>query len=391
VKQIYFDNTATSFPKPPQVIKAMNHYLLNIGANPGRSGHKSAVDAGQIVFNARKKLAKLFGVKNPMHIVFGFNATDALNLAIKGVIKNGDHVITSSMEHNSVIRPLNELKQNAAISLSIIQAEENGIVNVSEIEKEITDKTTTIVFNHVSNVNSCTQPVKEIGTLCKKRGLTLIVDGAQSAGVLPFNVNESNIDLYAFTGHKSLFGSQGVGGLIIADDYDFKKIKPLKQGGTGSLSDKTVQPDFLPDCFESGTLNIAGIAGLSAGIDFILEKGIENIYKHEKELLTYFVKKAYADVPRFEAIGYNSDCIGVCAFLIEGTSVSEVAGLLSDNYGIMSRPGLHCAPLAHQTLGTYPNGTLRFGFNIFNTKEEIDIAVNALIEIAGRYLNTLTH
>ena len=382
MKQIYFDNTATSFPKPPQVIEAMNHYLLNIGANPGRSGHKSAVDAGQIVFNARKKLAKLFGVKNPMHVIFGFNATDALNLAIKGVLKQGDHVITSSMEHNSVIRPLNELKESGIITLSIVQAKEDGIVDVSEIAKAITDKTTTIVFNHVSNVNSCVQPIKEIGVLCKKHDLTLIVDGAQSAGVLPFNINESNIDLYAFTGHKSLFGSQGVGGLIIADDYDFKKIKPLKQGGTGSLSDKTVQPDFLPDCFESGTLNIAGIAGLSAGIDFILEKGIKNIYTHEKELVAYFVEKAYADVPGFKAIGYSSYCIGVCAFLIKGTSVSGVAGLLSDNYGIMSRPGLHCAPLAHQTFDTYPAGTLRFGFNVFNTKEEIDVAVRALNEIS---------
>jgi cysteine desulfurase family protein len=382
VEQIYFDNTSTSFPKPKQVIEAINNYLINIGVNQGRAGYKLAIDAGQIVFNARKKLAKLFGIKNPMHIVFGFNATDTLNLAIKGVVKKGDHVITSSMEHNSVIRPLNELKQSNLISLSIIQAEENGIVNVSEIEKKITDQTRAVIFNHVSNLNSCIQPVKEIGRLCKKHGLTFIVDGAQSAGILPFNINESNIDLYAFTGHKSLFGAQGVGGLIIADDYNFKKIKTLKQGGTGSLSDKTLQPDFLPDCFESGTLNISGIAGLLAGVDFILEKGIENIYKHEKELLTYFVEKAYANVSGFKAIGYSSDCIGVCAFLIEGISVSKVAGLLSDNYGIMSRSGLHCAPLAHQTLGTYPHGTLRFGFNIFNTKKQIDIAVNALIEIA---------
>ncbi len=389
MKQIYFDNTATSFPKPPGVIEAINHYLMNIGANPGRGGHKAAIGAGQIVFNTRKKLAKMFGLENPMHVIFGYNATDTLNLAMKGVVKQGDHVITSSMEHNSVIRPLNELKSSGIITLSIVHAKADGVVDVNDIEREITDKTTTFVFNHVSNVCSCEQRISEIGALAKKHNLILIVDGAQSAGVVPLNVNKANISLYAFTGHKSLFGPQGVGGLLIADDFDYKRIKPLKQGGTGSLSDQTVQPGFLPDCFESGTMNIAGIAGLSAGLDFINETGLENIYQHEKNLLKYFVESAKSNVKGFQTVGYTDKSINVCSFFIKGISVSELAQVLSEKYAISCRQGLHCAPLAHQTLGTFPNGTCRFGFNIFNTKDEIDKATMALAEISKK-INTKT-
>lgn len=389
MKQIYFDNTATSFPKPPGVIEAMNDYMLNVGANTGRGGHKAAMGAGQIVFRARKKLADMFGVKNPMHVIFGFNATDALNLAIKGVVREGDHVITSSMEHNSVIRPLNELKNSGVIELSIVQANEKGIVDVGNIEKEIKANTTTLVLNHVSNVCSCEQKISAMGALAKKYHVTLIVDGAQSAGVVPLNLNEAGISLFAFTGHKSLFGPQGVGGLVIADDFDYKKVKPLKQGGTGSLSDQTVQPDFLPDCFESGTMNIGGIAGLSAGIDFINSKGLDFIYNHEKELLSYFVKNANEKVDGFHAIGYSENSINICSFNVDGISVSELTQTLSEVYGIMCRQGLHCAPLAHETLGSYPDGSCRFGFNILNTKEEIDRAIVAMIEIKRKLNKTI--
>lgn len=384
MKTIYFDNTATSFPKPNSVLEAVTYCIMNSAANPGRSGHKMAIKAGQIVFGTRRKIARLFGVKNPMHVVFGFNATDALNLAIKGVLKKGDHVITSSMEHNSTIRPLKALEMDGIISLSIIQADSNGFVHVEDIEKELKEETKAVVLNHVSNVNGCIQDVKAIGQICSDNDLIFIVDGAQSSGLIPVNLNELNIDIFAFTGHKGLFGPQGTGGLIIADSFDYKKIKPLKQGGTGSLSDEIVQPAFLPDCFESGTLNVPGIAGLSAGIDFIKEKGLTEILEHEKELVAYFIDEATKKVKGFNVIGYHDNCTGICSFTIDNHSVSEVAQRLSEESGVMCRSGLHCAPLAHKSLGTFPEGTLRFGFNIFNTKEQIDIAVDFLSQLANQ-------
>lgn len=382
VKTIYFDNTATSFPKPSSVLEAVTDCMMNSAANPGRSGHDMAIKSGQIVFGARRKIARLFGVKNPMHVVFGFNATDALNLAIKGVLREGDHVITSSMEHNSTIRPLKALEEDGIVNLTIVQADSNGFIHSEDIAKAIKSETKVVVINHVSNVNGCIQDVKAIGNICRDNNLTFIVDGAQSAGLVPVNLNDSNIDLFAFTGHKGLFGPQGTGGLIIADSFDYKRIKPLKQGGTGSLSDEIVQPAFLPDCFESGTLNVPGIAGLSAGIDFIKEKGLDNILEHEKELVAYFVEKATEKVKGFNAIACHDNCTGVCSFTIDNHSVSELAQRLSEESGVMCRSGLHCSPLAHKTLGTFPEGTLRFGFNYFNTKEQIDIAVDFLSQLA---------
>jgi len=381
---IYFDNAATTFPKPPKVLEAIADYLQNIGANPGRSGHRQAVEAGQIVFRTRKLLADFFGLTNPMNVIFTSNATEALNLAIKGVLRSRDHVITSSMEHNSTIRPLHQMKLDADIDLTIVQANSQGLLDPDVIEKAVRTETKAIVINHVSNVNGSIQNIDAIGDICKKNNLIFILDAAQSAGIIPLDVNKNNIDLLAIPGHKGLYGPTGTGALIINDNFDVSKIKSLKYGGTGSLSDSIEQPDFLPDKLESGTLNVVGITGLAEGIQHLNNIGFDSIQKHKKELQDHFLQKTTENVSGFKH-WTNSDqlAMGVISFVLAEKSVSEVAQILSDKYNIMCRHGLHCAPLAHQTLGTYPHGTLRFGFSIFNTIKEVDIAVNALKEIAN--------
>ncbi len=384
MNNIYFDNTATSFPKPESVVNALNNYVVNIGANPGRSGHSLAIKAGEIVFNTRKQLAGLFGIKNPMRVVFGYNATDALNLAINGIVRNGDHVITSAMEHNSTIRPLKQLEADGIISLSIVEANKAGRIDAHSIEKHIRSNTSMVVINHVSNVNGVIQPVDEIGEICREKNLTFVVDGAQSAGYIPVNITKSKIDIYAFTGHKGLYGTQGTGGLIFADTYDYKKVKPIRTGGTGSRSSEIIQPDFLPDRFESGTLNVGGIAALAAGVKFVNKEGIENIYSHEQQLANYFYTKASKSIPGFAAFGYDKNNVGIISFRIAEISVSEIAGELSEKYGVMCRHGLHCAPLAHKSLGSFPEGTVRFGFGVFNTFKEVDKAIEALSVISKK-------
>ena len=384
-KVIYFDNAATSFPKPECVTQAVIQYMTQIGANPGRSGHKLSIEAGQIVFKARKSIATLFGLKNSMHVIFTSNATEALNIAIKGILQEGDHAITTSMEHNSTIRPLHELEKETFISLSIVQADKTGILDPNKIRKAITVKTKAVILNHASNVIGCIQPIREIGKICKEKGVIFIVDCAQSAGVVPIDINRDNIDILAFAGHKGLYGPTGTGGMVIADGFDYKKIKPLKYGGTGSLSNKIDQPDFLPDRFESGTLNVAGLSGLLAGSGYIQKKtgGIEAILSHKSKLQNYFIQQAEMFVQDF--ICYSSSNLpsaGVVAFRLNKFSISDTAQILSDKYGIMCRQGLHCSPLAHQTIGTFPEGTLRFGFGIFNAEEEIDTAVQALKSIS---------
>ncbi len=381
---VYFDNAATSFPKPESVISELNNYLLNIGANPGRSGHSLSIKAGEVVFGARKQLARMFGVKSPMRVVFGFNATDALNLAIKGMVKQGDHVITSAMEHNSTIRPLKQLEADGIITLSIAEADREGRVLAKSVRELIRSNTSTVVINHVSNINGVIQPIAEIGEICRENNLTFIVDGAQSAGYIPVNITELKIDIYAFTGHKGLYGTQGTGGVVFADTFDYKKVKPQRAGGTGSRSSEIIQPDFLPDIFESGTLNVGGIAALAAGVKFINEMGIENIYKHEQKLAIHFHEKASEKVPGFKSFGFDKDNIGIVSFRIGDISVSEIAGELSEKYGIMCRHGLHCSPLSHKSLGSFPEGTVRFGFGVFNTFDEVDEAVEALQKISRK-------
>lgn len=372
---IYFDNGATTFPKPKGVIEALSRYYTECGANAGRSAHALGAEAGGIVFSARRKLARMMGVKNPMHVVWCFNCTDALNLAIRGVVRSGWHVVTSNMEHNSTIRVLRTLEAERVIKLSV--------VDLKDYQNTIPEGVNLLVFCHASNVNGELAPAAELGAYCRKRGIISIMDAAQSGGLIPINISDMQLDMVAFAGHKSLLGVQGTGALIIADSFDYKRIKPLKQGGTGSLSESTLHPDFLPDCFEAGTLNIGGIAALSAGLDFINAQGMDSILEHERQLVNYFITEAKRKVHGFRVLGENSNTTGVVSFVIDGIDVGQLADSLADDYGIASRAGLHCAPLAHTTLGSHPNGGVRFSFGFYNTRSEIDTAITALKKIIG--------
>jgi cysteine desulfurase family protein len=380
---IYFDNAATSFPKPETVVEASLNYLKNIGGNPGRSGHRLSIEAGSEIFSARQALADLFSITNPMKIVLTSNATEALNLSISGTARVRFHVITSSMEHNSTIRPLKELESQGIITLSIIKCSKEGYLDPEDFIKSIKADTKMAVINHASNSFGTVQPLREIGKICREKGIIFIVDAAQSAGIINIDMNKDNIDILAFSGHKSLYGPTGTGGLAISDAFDYKIIKPLKFGGTGSFSDKIIQPDFLPDIFESGTPNAMGIYGLGAGLKFITGTGIDNIRTHKKKLTEYFIEQASSEIKGF--INYiPAEYIetGVVAFNIKNIQCSDVSEILSDEYGIMSRAGLQCTPLSHETVGTYPEGTVRFSFGIFNTKEEIDNSITALKNIS---------
>ncbi|EOC99415.1 aminotransferase class V-fold PLP-dependent enzyme [Caldisalinibacter kiritimatiensis] len=376
---IYLDNAATSYPKPNIVYETMMKAMKEYGANPGRSGHKLALEAGRGIFETRELLSKLFNIDNPMNIVFTHNATDALNLGIKGLLKPGDHVITTSMEHNSVLRPLKALEK-AGVETTIIQCSPTGEIDVADIEKSIKDDTRLIVTTHASNLTGTIYPIREIGEIAKKYGIVYMVDAAQSAGVYDIDVQEMNIDMLAFPGHKGLLGPQGTGGLYIREGLD---LHQLKEGGTGSKSNLLTQPDFLPDKFESGTPNTPGIIGLGAGIKYILERGIEDIRNHEKELTKYFIE----ELKKIQEVKLYGPCnvekqAAVVSINIGDEDSSEVSYILDNVFNIAVRPGLHCAPLAHKTIGAYEQGTIRFSMGVFNTFNDIEKAVEAVRKIS---------
>jgi len=379
---IYLDNAATSWPKPPQVKEAMIKYIEKIGANPGRSGHLLSVEAARILYEARETLAKLFHVRDPLRIVFTLNATESINLALRGLLKPGNHIITSSMEHNSVMRPLRELERQG-IELSILPCSDRGWLDPKEVERKIQPNTTMVVLNHASNVTGALLPVKEVALITRKHDLLFLVDAAQTAGAHPINVEQDGIDLLAFTGHKSLYGPQGTGGLVIGDRVDEKEMIPLKRGGTGSRSEFEEQPDFLPDRFESGTPNGVGIAGLLAGTQFVLERGIEKIRREESRLMDKLME-GLREIPqaRFYSPENKKNRIATFSFNLGQRSPSDVALRLEKEFGILCRSGLHCAPAAHRTIGTFPEGTVRFSLSQFNSQDEMETAVQAVSRIA---------
>lgn len=377
---IYFDNAATTFPKPETVYRAMDNCQRTFCANPGRGGHKLSLQSGRVILEARELLADLFNSGSPERIILTYNATEALNLALKGFLKRGNHVITTSMEHNSVVRPLKTLEKRG-VDTTIVQCNEYGEIDISDIEKEIKKETVLIVSTHASNVVGTILPIIDIGNLAKKYGLDFLVDASQTAGLYEIDVNKMNISMLAFTGHKSLMGSQGTGGLYIKKGLE---LEPLMEGGTGSKSESLYQPDIMPDRFESGTRNTPGIAGLCAGIGFINSKGINNIREHEQNLTKYFMD-GIRDMGSVRIYGTKSAerQAPVVSINIGDVGSSEVSYILDQEFDIMTRPGLHCAPLAHKTLGTMEQGTVRFSFGYFNTKEQIDEAITAIEKIAG--------
>jgi len=381
---VYLDNAATSWPKPPEVREAMVKFMEEAGGNPGRSGHLLSIEAARTIYEAREALSVLFHVKDPSRIIFTLNATESINLVLKGLLKPGDHVITSSMEHNSVMRPLRDL-ETRGIALSVIPCTREGRLDPGEVERRIRSNTKMIVLNHASNVTGTLLPIKEAGWIAKKHRLLFLVDAAQTAGAYPIYMEEDGADLLAFTGHKSLYGPQGTGGLVIGEWVNEKEIAPLKQGGTGSRSEFEEQPNFLPDRFESGTPNGVGIAGLLAGVRFVLAKGVDQIRQNENRLMDN-LKGGLEQIPGLQLYGPESstDRIATLSFNLSGISSSDVAFGLDREFGILCRSGLHCAPSAHRTIGTFPEGTIRFGLSLFNTEGEIEATVRAVSHIARK-------
>jgi cysteine desulfurase family protein len=360
----------------------MNRFMEEVGANPGRSGHSLSVEAARIVYEAREALSTLFHVKDSSRIVFSLNATESINLALKGLLKYKDHVITSSMEHNSVMRPLRDLEKRG-IELTVVSCFEDGTMDPREVEKKIQSTTRMIVLNHASNVTGTFLPIREVGEMARGYNLLFLVDAAQTAGAYPIDVETDGIDLLAFTGHKSLYGPQGTGGLVIGERIKEKEMIPLKQGGTGSRSEFEEQPDFLPDRFESGTPNGVGIAGLLAGVQYVLEKKVEQIRQHEIGLIQMLIE-GLKEIPRVKVYGPQNqgNRIATLSFNFTHLSPSDGASRLEKEFGILCRPGLHCAPSAHRTIGTFPEGTIRFGLGAFNNEEEIETAIHALFQIS---------
>jgi cysteine desulfurase/selenocysteine lyase len=375
---IYFDNACTSFPKPPAVVDAIRDYFFHVGSSPGRSGHRLALEAGRQVFETRENLSRLFNVPRSEHVVFTSNATDALNLAIMGLLAEGDHVITPSMEHNSVMRPLNYLLKKGIIDLTIVQCSKEGHIDLDALKRSIRKNTRLIAVNHASNVVGTIAPLEEIGKI--SGDIPFLVDVAQSAGAVPLDVETMGIGLLAFTGHKSLYGPQGTGGLSVREGID---LKPLRMGGTGSKSESWDHPDFLPDKYECGTPNTPGIIGLGEGVKFVLHEGVDRIRQHEM-MLTQSLLTGLEDIEGIAVYGpKNPEAqTPTVSITVNGVQASEVGYRLDREFDIMARVGLHCNPGAHKTIGTFPHGTVRLSMGYFNTPEEVDQVLESLREIA---------
>ncbi len=378
---LYLDNAASSHPKPEQVYLASDDALRNIGANPGRSGHKLAMKASQKIAQVRVLLARFFEIGDPRRIVFTANTTEAINLGLKGLLNPGDHVITSSMEHNSVVRPLRVL-ETQGVELTIVPCDSVGRMDIRTMAKAIRKNSRLIILTHASNVTGGIMPVREAADLAHKHGCLLMVDAAQTAGLLPISVAEMGIDLLAAPGHKGLMGPQGTGFLYIGPGIS---PRPLMEGGTGSQSELEIQPEFLPDQMESGTLNTPGLAGLGAGVDFLIQEGLEKI--REKEIsLTGMIWEGLKQNPKIRLYGPEQaeDRTSTISFNIIGLNPSAAASILDTAYDIAVRAGLHCAALAHRTLNTFPEGTIRVSPGFFNTEKEINFFLEAVGKISKK-------
>lgn len=376
---VYLDNAATSFPKPEVVYRAVDEFMRKIGVNAGRGAYRQALEADKIIYETRRNLAKLFNVKDVTRIIFTFNITDSINLALKGLLKSGDHVITSSMEHNAVWRPLKTLEKECGVSITAIPCDSNGVLDLQKVQDTITERTKLIVLTHASNVTGTVMPIQDVGAVARENNIWFLVDAAQTAGLYPIDVEAMNIDLLAFTGHKGLMGPMGTGGLYIREGIS---IKPLREGGTGGDSILEYQPESLPDRYEAGTPNVSGIAGLGAAVKFILNEGIEEIHKKETALTNYALRKL-SEIDKVKIYGLQSVIgrVGVISLNIGNLNPQKVGYTLDEKYGIMVRTGLHCAPCAHKTIGTINSGTIRIGLGYFNTEKDIDAFIDAIKEI----------
>ncbi len=380
MKRVYLDNGATSFPKAPGVAEAINNYILNVGTNVGRGAYAEAFETEGIVYETREMLAALFGAPDSKNIVFTKNVTESLNVLLHGFLKQGDHVIVSSFEHNAMMRPLVQMSSKG-VSFTRIQPDALGIFDLEEITAAIKPETKLIAMLHASNVFGTIMDLKPVGQLAKTHNLRFIVDAAQTAGQLPVNMTDLNADAIAFTGHKSLLGPQGIGGFAITDDFA-TQVDSLIQGGTGSKSDLEIQPDYLPDKFESGTPNTIGIVGLHASLCFLKDHGIDKIRSHEQMLMEDLLSQL-GTISQVKIIGTQSTAHKTAVVSIDTPDHDSavISHRLSSGYGINNRCGMHCAPSAHKSMDTFPQGTIRFSFGYANTHEDVAAVANALREI----------
>ena len=374
---IYLDNASTTFPKAPTVATAMSDYITNRGININRGSYALAYDVEDIIYTTRQRLHPLFNGHDPAHVIFTQNVTMSLNMVIKGLLKAGDHVLVSSMEHNAVMRPLTQLLDKG-ITFDTIPCDSTGSIQMDSIEPLIRPNTVALIINHASNVCGTIQPLESIGPICKAHNLQFIVDAAQTAGVIPIDVKACHIDALCFTGHKGLLGPQGIGGIILTKEMA-QNLTPLIAGGTGSFSHLETMPTHMPDAFESGTLNLPGIIGLNEGLAYIESQGMENIHNHELVLTQSFLE-GLQSIDGINIVGKQNiqDRTAVVSITIDGMDPANIAYELESTYHIMTRVGLHCAPRAHQTLRTYPEGTVRFSFGYANTHKDVESALSAL-------------
>ena len=375
---IYFDNAATTQRKPERVVRAVTQALCSLG-NPGRGSHGGAMSASRIIFETRLALARLFGAESPDRIAFTANSTEALNIAIKGILDPGDHVITTALEHNSVLRPLYEMEEKG-VELTVLPADPLGRLCYEELEPAIRENTKAIVCTHGSNLTGELVDIRRIGETAKKHGLLFVVDASQTAGVFAIDVQKMQIDILCFTGHKGLLGPQGTGGLYVREGVT---VRPLLSGGSGVQTYLRQHPHQMPTALEAGTLNAHGIAGLLAAVGYIHETGMDTIRDTEQDLMWEFYQQV-SKIPGITVYGdlSHKDRCPIVALNVRDYDSGEVSDALSETYGIATRPGAHCAPLMHRALGTVEQGAVRFSFSHYNTKEEIKIAVAALQELA---------
>ena len=380
---IYLDNAATSWPKPPEVLKAMTDVLEHAGGNPGRSGHRLSIAAARLVYEAREATSSFFNLGDPMRVIFTNNATHALNIVIHGILKSGDNVIASSMEHNAVMRPLRDLEKQG-VQVNVVKCKTDGTIDGKDLARTVNSGTRLIVMVHASNVTGTILPVAEAAKIAHKAGALLLIDSAQTAGVLPIDVKEIGADFIAFTGHKGPQGPTGIGGLLIHPDFDVSRLPSLMQGGTGSRSGTEEQPDFLPDKYESGTANLVGIAGLLAGINWVTERVPGSILSHERELVKTLIE-GLSVIPKIKVYGTLNpgNSAPIVSFTVSGKVVSDIGLRLDEEFGILARVGIHCAPAAHHTIGTFPEGTVRLAPGVFTTMDDVKKTLKAIEEVAN--------
>jgi cysteine desulfurase family protein len=380
-KTIYLDNAATSFPKPPAVYEAMARFLLEFGANPGRGSYRMVQEVEGQIAAARRKIAAFFNAPDPTRVIFTLNATDALNIGIKGVLREGDHVITTTMDHNSIVRPLNRMERDRFITVTRLRPDGHGVVDPRDVSAAITPRTRLVATLHASNVTGALQPIAEIGRIAREEGVRFLVDAAQTAGIYPIDIRETHVDMLGIPGHKAMLGPAGTGALLLGVEVE---LDPFREGGTGGDSAHPVQPEEYPHHLEAGTLNTPGIAALMEGIRYLEERGLDAIREHDLSLVRRLMdSRAESRRIRFHGPPPASPRASVISFTVEGRSPDEVAAILDASYGIAVRSGLHCSPGTHRELGTFPEGTVRVSPGPFTTPDEIDCLVGALREIAG--------